>query len=98
MFALASAMVGFCSLEVNPFGPVQLYVAFAVEEDPVSCRVSPAHGVLAAAVASTVLPVVITVTAVVLEQPLAFCTVMVYCPASSPLKTFAVWKSVPLME
>jgi hypothetical protein len=34
---------GFCSVEVNEFGPVQLYVTFAVGELAVSCAVESAH-------------------------------------------------------
>jgi hypothetical protein len=40
---VAFGIDGFCRVELNPFGPVQLNVAPAVEVDPVKLNVCPAQ-------------------------------------------------------
>ena len=98
MSALALVRVGFCTSEVKPFGPLHANVAFVVSVSAVSCSSSPAHGVLAVAVAFTVLPAVFTVIDAVLTQPFSFLTVMVKSAAFSPLKVVADEKLLPSIE
>jgi hypothetical protein len=71
---------GFCALDINPFGPVQLYVA---PPDEVRFKVAPLHtGLLLPAVALGDAFTVTTVVAVAVQPP-ASVTVTVYVPEAA---------------
>jgi formaldehyde-activating enzyme involved in methanogenesis len=80
---VAFGIDGFCRVDVNPFGPVQLYVAPAIVE-AVSCNVLPAQtGPLLLVVGGA--GAALTVTLVVAEaevQPLTV-TVTLYAPEAA---------------
>lgn len=85
---VAPAMDGFCTAEVNPFGPVQEYVAPATRFD-VRFNVLPSQmGLLLPAVGVAGVALIVTVVvAGVLAQPLLATTV--YVPAAANV-TFVI--------